>query len=187
MGHKRKPKQDFRLTLKLLQAQYKERFQHALNLKSANVILMVLASGATLFLGFDFWLGMPRVSAVERLENMARSVEIGDLGIARLEPLSVYTREITSQNIFALAASPESDISAGRVPEKPKADLEAVTAGLKVVGIIWSDTPQVIIEDEKEARTYLLNRAGKVRGARIKEILKDRVILSYDDQEIELK
>lgn len=70
--------------------------------------------------------------------------------------------------------------SAAAKISQPKRDF---TEGLKVVGIMWSDAPQVIIEDTKENRTFLLNSGDTIRGAQVKEILKDRVVLSYDNQE----
>ena len=68
----------------------------------------------------------------------------------------------------------------------PVVELKKFSDGLKVVGIIWSDAPQAIIEDSQDAKTYLLNRGSKIKGARVKDILKDRVILSYDGQQVEL-
>lgn len=176
---------DFKFSFKILKAEYAKKFQAFLNLKSANVFLTVLAVITTVFLVFDFWAGLPRTSAFVHLEELAKRQGIGDLSIEHLDPLSIYVQEITQRNIFALPPPVKKQAS----EETPASDLivKSLKENLRLVGIIWSEAPQAIIEDAKEARTYLLNRGGKVKDARIKEILKDRVILSYDNQEIELK
>ena len=64
----------------------------------------------------------------------------------------------------------------------------AQTVGaLKLVGIIWSDNPQAMIEDTKGQKTYLLSVGELVGGLTIKKILKDKVVLGQDKQEWELR
>ncbi len=183
MRVQRRP-QDFRLSLKLFKARHKIRLQDLLNLKTVNAILGFLAAAGTLFLLLDFWMGMPRIKKVQRLETAARTLDIGNLNIEKLGPLTYYLQEIGGRNIFALAAvskTAEADSA------EPSIELTNLIDGLRVAGIIWSEAPQAIIEDIKTGETYLLNRGGKLKQARVKEILKDRVILSYHDEEIELK
>lgn len=175
---------DAGFSLKLLRAKYAARFKDAVSLKSANTLLVCLAALATMFLGLDFWLGMPRAGAIQRLEARAKNFDTGNLSIARLDTLPVYLREITQRNMFALPQAPKEQAPAA---QRAAMDASLLTADLKLVGIIWSEAPQAIVEDTKEARTQLLNRGGKIKNLRVKEILKDRVILSYDDQDIELR
>lgn len=176
--------QDFKLSLKLFKAQYGEKFKEFLNLRAVNAVLVVCAAIVTVFLALDFWLGLPSPEALQRMEQTAKKLDITELTIEHLEPVSVYLQEITQRNIFALTeALQEAPVPAA--PQSP--ELTELTGTLKVVGILWSETPQVMIEDSKEGRTYLLNRGGQIRQARIKEILKDRVILSYDNKDIELR
>lgn len=175
---------DFKFSLKLLKTKYTEKLKSLASLKTANMVLLVLSVAVTLFLGIDFWMGLPRASAWTHLEAMAKKQGVGDLRIENLEPISIYLQEITQRNIFALLTPARQDVLQNPVSDLIIGDLKE---NLRVVGIIWSDAPQVMIEDVKDARTYLLNRGGKIKEARVKEILKDRVILSYDNQEIELK
>jgi len=58
---------------------------------------------------------------------------------------------------------------------------------LKLVGILWSNSPQVMIEDTASGKTYLLNNGGQVDRWQVKEIYKDRVILSGEEGESELR
>lgn len=177
--------QDFKFSLKLFIAAHKNKVKDYLNLKTVNAVLVFLGGVATVFLVLDFWIGSPRLLALEHLAAMAKKQDIGDLTISQLDPLSAYLEEATKHNIFSLPPVP-APVAPGQ-PPAPTAQLTSMTENLKVVGIIWSDAPQVIIEDSKEGRTYLLNRGSRIKDARVKEILKDRVILSYDSQEIELR
>lgn len=191
----RRSLQDYKFFFKSWKEKYKgvagEKIGKLLNLKAVNVILVVIATAATVFLVADFVMGMPRSLMVMNLEAAAKKKDLGNLTIEGLEPLTIYLQEIKQRNIFALTAVLQSAAAAGAgaaaqttvsAPEKP-----SFMTTLKVVGILWSETPQAIIEDSKENKTYLLNRGSKIKEARIKEILKDRVILSYDNQEIELQ
>jgi len=65
--------------------------------------------------------------------------------------------------------------------------LEDLIKNFRIVGIIWSNAPQVMIEDVSDRRTYLLSQGNMLKGVLVKEILKDRVVLSYDNQETELR
>ena len=191
----RRSLQDYKFFFKSWQEKSKgaagEKIGKVLNLKAVNVILAGIATAATIFLVVDFVIGMPRSLMVMSLEAAAKKKDVGNLTIEGLEPLTIYLQEIKQRNVFALTAALQSAAGAGAgaaaqttssPTEKP-----SFTSTLKVVGILWSDTPQAIIEDSKENKTYLLNRGSKIKEARVKEILKDRVILSYDNQEIELQ
>lgn len=174
---------DFKIDFKILKAKYGEKLKALLNLKAASVVLVFFSGVATMYLGLDFWLGAPRLTNVQRLEMLAKKMEVGDMTLGQLEPLSMYLQEITQRNIFSL---PETVEQAAAKKAEPAVELKSLIDGLKVVGIIWSDAPQAIVEDSKDGRTYLLNRGSKIKDARVKDILKDRVILSYDSQEVEL-
>jgi len=65
--------------------------------------------------------------------------------------------------------------------------LQDIITNYKVVGIIWAETPQAIIEDVDAGQTFMVSRGSMVKVARVKDILKDRVILSYDGNDIELR
>lgn len=77
------------------------------------------------------------------------------------------------------------------IPTKEEAQA-AVSVGptlsnFKLVGILWSDNPQAMIENSKEQKTYLVGRADKIGDLDVKNILRDKVILGKEDQEWELR
>jgi hypothetical protein len=184
----RRSGEDLKIFFKLLKAKYGDKLKEYFNARTANALLLFFSCLVTVYLVFDFSMGMPRSTHVDRLEMLARKIDIGDLSLGQLDPLAVYLQEITQRNIFALPEpAPVAGTAAEPVVKAPVVDLNSLTAGLKVVGIIWSETPQVILEDTVNGKTLLLNRGSKVKEARVKEILKDRVILSYDNQDVELR
>jgi hypothetical protein len=157
-----------------------------LSLRVFNQAVMTLCGVMTVYLVIDFFMGMPSVTFVQRLERAAKKANIGNISVEGLSPLSVYVREIGRNNIFSLPESGAPSPAAARVTAVSDT-LKTIVQSFRVVGIIWADVPQVIIEDTKEGRTYFLNRGNKLKDVRIKEILRDRVVLSYDNQEIELR
>lgn len=176
---------DVRLVLSRLKSQYGEMFKNFLTLKIANIVLVVAATAATLYLMLDFWIGAPTVHTIRRLEAAAKRMDVGNMAIERMNPLAVYLQDITQRNVFSLPEAPSSPKPAEQAPKSSEA--RSLLSSLRVVGILWSEAPQAIVEDTKEGKTYFLNRGSPLREARVKDILKDRVILSYDNQEIEIR
>ena len=166
-------------------AHYRTYWKSAVNLKTANQVVLTLCLLITGYLFVDFWLGLPNAGMVNRLERAARQIDIGNISIEALNPLALYLREIGQNNVFSLPEPPPPK-PAQQEPTASEA-LKNMVSTFRVVGIIWSDAPQAIIEDTKEGRTYFLNRGSRLKEVRVKEILRDRVILSYDNQEIELR
>jgi type II secretory pathway component PulC len=175
---------DVKLLLKDLKAKYGDKLKSLLTLKSANTILIGAGGLTTLFLVIDFCVGMPRLQMIMRLEDVAKKTDVGNLVIEKLDPLAIYMQEITQRNVFALPEAPPPLVVK---KEEAKSELTNIVADFKVVGIIWSEAPQAILEESKTGKTYLVNRGGKLKEARVKDILKDRVVLSYDNQEIEIR
>lgn len=173
------------LFLKAWLAHSRSQFKKSLTLKVVNQAVAALCVLMTICLFIDFWMGMPNTAMIQRLEKAAKKANLGNISIEALNPLSLYLSEIGQHNIFLLSqtAAPPP------VPQQPAVSdaLKAMIQTFRVVGIIWSDVPQAIIEDSQEGRTYFLNRGSLLKDVRVKEILRDRVILSYDNQEIELR
>jgi type II secretory pathway component PulC len=65
--------------------------------------------------------------------------------------------------------------------------LEQAVSNYKLVGIIWSDTPQAMIEDTKAGKTNLLNENEIMGDFKIKKIERDKVIITKDKMEWELR
>ncbi len=184
---------DPRTQLRLIRKAVLERAQKIFTLRTANISLMAAGGAATLFLVLDFWVGLPKSDFLDNLEAKARAADLGDLSIGQIGPLPLYVQEIKGRNIFALTAPvPKVPGEETLTPEQVRTQaiqeaIQGIITNYKVVGIIWAETPQAIIEDVGGGHTFMVSRGSLVKVARVKDILKDRVILSYDDKEIELR
>lgn len=57
---------------------------------------------------------------------------------------------------------------------------------LQLVGIYFSEAPEVIIEDKAEKKTYFLKEGDNIKGIKVKSIRQDRVILESNGMDWEL-
>ena len=97
---------------------------------------------------------------------------------------SYYVEKVGQRDIFNIEQKkPASTTVARQVTE---ATQEAVK-NLKLVGISWSENPDAMIEDSRAMRTFFVKRGQMLGEFKVKAIYKDRVILEYNNEEIELK
>jgi len=184
---------DLRMQLRFFQKTALARAQKVFTLHTANIVLILAGGVATLFLVADFWVGLPKSDFLDNLEAQALATDLGDLSIGQISPLPVYLQEIKGRNIFALTApAPKGPTPDTLTPEQIRTQaiqeaIQDIITNYKVVGIIWSEAPQAIIEDVSAGHTFMVNRGSMVKVMRVKDILKDHVVLSYDDKDIELR
>lgn len=109
---------------------------------------------------------------------------------AVLRALTYYLERIRARDIFMMGAKPEQQDTGGKEISKPSPSRVAeVTQGLRLVGISWSNDPDVMLEDTKAQKTYFLKK-GQIldsNNVKVEAIFKDKVILSFEGAEIELK
>lgn len=104
--------------------------------------------------------------------------------VASLKPVSYYLEKAKARNVFSMM----TDTSAKENEAKAlRARVMELAKNLKLVGISWSDDPDIIIEDTKEKQAFFLKKGQKVSEFTIKSVYKDRVILSYGQEEVELR
>lgn len=96
-----------------------------------------------------------------------------------------YLEKVRQRNIFRMG----SEVTSGTetVAKAPTAEIIQATQHLKLVGISWSADPDALIEDTKASRTFFVKRSQMVGEIKIQAIFKDKVILSFKGEEIELK
>lgn len=127
---------------------------------------------------------LTRLDMVERTQLIAPTQTKGP-SLPTLDFADVL-EHAKARNIFTFV-SPKVETSAPAAPVAE--DLSPYVAELKLVGVIWSDNPQAMIEQTKEGKTYLLGRGEKIGSLRIKKILKEKVLLGPEtgDKEWELR
>ncbi|MFH1867909.1 MAG: hypothetical protein ABH843_02960 [Candidatus Omnitrophota bacterium] len=100
-----------------------------------------------------------------------------------------YLNKIGERNIFEMGKIESDDIiGEPQVQLTPTASpaIEA-TQHLKLVGISWSNEPDAMVEDTRALRTFFVKKGQLVGEVRVKDILRDRIILTYQGDEVELR
>jgi len=153
-----------------------------ISLKNINKVLVVVSFIIMIYLIFDFIRGRPNINQIYTSGVLAKRIkEPKAASRVQLINLSDYLGEINKRDIFHFIPLKKE----ATIPQA-KEIMVSLVNNLKLVGIIWGKSPQAMIEDKQENKTLLLNPGDDIGRLKIKQILRDRVILSYEDQEMEL-
>jgi len=154
-----------------------------IDLRLANKIVASLCGFMTLFLLFDFF----RVGGNlrSRFEKTLQASKTAITEEKKVAIPSVNIEEVLAQakrrNVFTFLPAP-SQAQASLSP-----DITEMISNFKLVGIIWSNNPQAMIENPKEQRTFLLSQGEQVGQVKIKKIFQDKVVIEVEGQEQELR
>jgi len=161
-----------------------------LNLKTVNAVLQILIMLAVIALivcakiDFDF---------VNR-DNMFssgtanESIELELVAVASLlKPEEIYLEKAKRRDIFQFADEKRKKLVDFKEDKQKETKLTTLMQDLKLVGISWSDEPDAIVENSKIKKTYFVKKGYRIDELFVKEIFKDRVILRYKGEEVELK
>lgn len=168
------------------QKKLKKKF--APDLGSLNRVLALLA-----VLLFLYVVGDAAVSAmqVKTASNFAFQKEKGMpyepvQASPALKSAGEYLKRVNARDIFRGAEQFDRKVERKSAPPAPKK--ETPLKNMVLVGISWSANPDVIIEDKKRKKTFFLRRGQEFAdGIRVKEVFKDKVVLSYEGEEIDLR
>ena len=94
--------------------------------------------------------------------------------------MNELSQQLRARNIFSFM--PTRAVAGELTTEVPVA-----ITNYKLVGIMWSDNPQAMIEDTKEQKTYLLGNGEALGQVKVKKIFRDKVVIGKDEQEWELR
>lgn len=149
-----------------------------------NKVVVTLCAIFTLFWLFDF------IRDVFVLRTRFDSIK-AEAAVSKREEKALPSIET---NISDLLASAKKRNIFTLLPPKPQPqagpqvqEVAAAVSTIKLVGIIWSDNPQVMIEDSKEQKTYLLSAGEELGDFKVKQILPNKVIISKGEQQWELR
>lgn len=112
---------------------------------------------------------------VPAYKNAATKTAIPEADISELR------EEYQRRNIFSFVPTSSS--------EKPalQKDMSQMASNLKLVGVIWSDNPQAMIEDSQGNKTYLVGPGDYVGQLKVNSITRNSVVLSKDGETWELR
>lgn len=105
---------------------------------------------------------------------------------SQLKSVAFYAEKARSRDIFKLGAQPSGETAAPNAAAI-KAKQESLMAKYKLVGISWSDSPDVMLEDIAAKKTFFLKKDQSLDNVKIQAVFKDKVILSQDGIEVELR
>ena len=157
-----------------------------LDIKIINDILFISIFILGFYFMVNFYHSMNSLKKMPNLELTALD-EIKPIGpeegSAVKKAATYYLEKITMRDIFKRGPK----ITSGPAEEGPSSKTVEAAQNLKLVGISWSDNPDVMIEDTKALKTFFVKRGQMIGELKIEAIFKDKVILSYRGEEIELK
>ncbi|MBN2120287.1 MAG: hypothetical protein JW734_04460 [Candidatus Omnitrophica bacterium] len=149
----------------------------SLKLETVNRILLGLCVAFTILAVFDF---MKISSDLEdRFAQIQENSAIAAVDQTKKISLETNINEIQAQarkrNIFTfIPAAPEKKISL---------DTSETIKSLKLVGVIWSDNPQAMIEYTKSGKTHLLGAGETIEGFKVKKVLRNQVLIEREGME----
>jgi hypothetical protein len=162
---------------------------HDLNIKIVNrtlvVGLVVLMAGV-----FSYAL-KDRASVADVIEIVSR-IQVQPMERKITEEfydIASYLGLVSQRNIFK--PFPKEIVVIDTIPdesEEARVYLQNQSQNFKVVGVSWGKPSRIMIRDESDKSTYILKEGQIIgsTGVMIQEILKDKAIISYKEQEMEL-
>jgi type II secretory pathway component PulC len=118
-----------------------------------------------------------------KIKKMASATGFSEVSLLKVS--SYYLEKARARDIFKMGLGGVAE--AKQVTRTPVSKIAEATQNLKLVGISWSEDPDVIIEDTKAGRAYFLKRGQTINDFTVKAVFRDKVILSYQGEEIELR
>ncbi len=104
-----------------------------------------------------------------------------------LKPLSHYEELADRRNIFQFDLQKFAAAAPAEPAEAAQTAATAEIRKLSVAGIVLDGTPQAVLKDPATRESFFLEVGGEVRGAKVREIREDSVILDLQGQTITLK
>lgn len=123
---------------------------------------------------------------VKALQKTAQSENLQDSSIFKT-PLAHYLEKISARDIFKMGPKKRETPPLQNTGNAQGSRILEATQHLKLVGISWSNDPDAMIEDTRAIKTFFVKRGQMIGDIRVQAIFKDKVILTYSGEEIELK
>lgn len=162
-----------------------------LNVRIINNILGLSVFILTFYLIGNFLISTIRLNKMPDLKlQLEKGAQSSIQAVSPLKVLPYYLERIRARDIFKMVSkkAASSDTEGAESEAKgPSEKITEATKTLRLAGISWSDDPDVMIEDTKTQKTYFLKKGQRIDSVKIQAVFKDKVILSYEGEEIELR
>lgn len=160
---------------------------HQPDIKVINKLLAVIIVAVIFYLMNTFYfsiMNLKRIPGMKLTSQEGNKTAVAkDVQILK-QTAAYYVEQIRKRDIFKIGPKTVSKETAPAAP--PSALIEA-TQHLKLVGISWSRDPDAMIEDSRALRTFFVKRGQMIGRVKIEAIFKDKVVISYDGEEVELR
>ncbi|MFH1411234.1 MAG: hypothetical protein ABIG55_01120 [Candidatus Omnitrophota bacterium] len=157
-----------------------------------NWVLKVCIAAAAAYLIVDVVSSMNSSRAVPSI--LTRQDPIGQAPVdilevqSSLKPYSYYGNKVGERDIFRpYEPKVEEVVTEGEVVPGVSVSTSGFASELEVVGIAWSDEPDVILRNRKLNRTYFLKKNSTFGDAKVVEIFEDGIVIEYNGEQIELR
>lgn len=160
-----------------------------LDVRTLNQLLKFCVFSLALYLAISVSLSIGQLRRDINLKpKIGKAQEVGSLPIGSvLKSLSYYLEKSRERDIFRIGIK-KSALDSGLMPKGPSQRIIEATQDLRLVGISWSSDPDAMIEDTKTKRTYFLKKGQTMdREIKVQAIFKDKVVLSYGGEEVDLR
>lgn len=154
------------------------------NLKVLNKVLIVVSIALIGYLITDFTFRRPDINQICKKISTAKGWSFfKEVPEAEVRPFLHYLEMVQRRDIFSPVML--------KIKENPEVQtkkiLDTLIENLKLVGISWGREPQAMIEDKKAKKTYFLKTGDTITNLKIEAVLKDKVILNYKGEKVELR
>ena len=158
------------------------------DIKLLNRTLMILVSGLALYFFTSVSISAVSLTHIPTLKFSPQEVKDQSEPLGNMSSLknaaSYYLEKIRQRDIFKIGEKAQPKESA---PSAPAPKVIEEVQRLKLVGISWSNDPDAMIEDSTALRTFFVKRGQMIGRVKIEAIFKDKVVLSFEGQETELR
>ena len=143
-------------------------------------ILFILIGVALLFLFTNRFLPHRKITSSALLEGNTASSEAPAQEPSTAKPYEYYGKALSQRDLFQPGLPSKEE--KGNSPSLKETRFK----DLALIGILSGKTPQAIIEDKKENKTYFLKEGELLGEMRVEQILNEKVTLSYEGEQFEL-
>jgi hypothetical protein len=155
-----------------------------INIKTVNALFFALTVILTLYYINGITVSLRKVNNI-KLGNFVPAKDSSSSvskETSLLKPFSSYLETVKKRDIFRMGqklALENSEVISSKAAEASQT--------LKLVGISWSAFPDAMIEDTKAGKTFFVKKGQMVNDFLVEAIYKEKVVLKYGAESIELR
>ena len=161
-----------------------------MDIRFLNAALMALVAALAAYFAVSVFLGVVSLNRkpVLKIDGWTEKEDTASMRAISIlkDTASYYTEKVGQRDIFKIRTKPSVAGAASYSRDQVPA-ITAETQRYRLVGISWSKNPDAMIEDTSALRTFFVKRGQMLGKVRVEAIFKDKVILTYEGEEVELR